>query len=154
MRKKQYVVKLTEDERKKLLKIVKSGKDSAGKIARANVLLHLDESQGKAPYRSEVAKMFHMSEYNTLLLCKKYIESGLEAVLERKKRETPPVEPKVTGDVEARIIALSCSEAPEGYSRWTLRLLADKSVELNIIDSISHNTVGQVLKKRIKAAST
>jgi len=154
MRRKEHVVKLTNEEREKLLKIVKSGKDSASKITRANVLLNLDESQGVAPYRSEIAKMCQMTEENVYRLSKKFVEFGLDATIERKKRETPPVQPKVTGDVEAHIIALSCSEAPEGYSSWTLRLLAEKSVELKIIDSISHNKVGQVLKKRIKAAST
>ena len=154
MRKKQYIVKLTEEERKKLLKIVKSGNDSASKIARANVLLNLDERQGESPYRRKIAEMCHMTEENVYILSKKFVEQGLEAVIERKKRETPPNEPKITGDVEARIIALSCGETPEGCSSWTLRLLADKAVELNIIDNISHSSVGTVLKKRIKAASS
>ena len=68
--------------------------------------------------------------------------------MRRKKRETPPVPPKITGEVEARIIALACTEPPEGRTRWTLRLLSEKSVELEIIDSISHMQVGRILKKR------
>ena len=75
------------------------------------------------------------------------MNKGLEATVFRKKRATPPVPPKVTGDVEAHIIALACSEPPEGYSKWTLRLLADKCVELNYAESLSHVTVSRVLKK-------
>jgi len=85
---------------------------------------------------------------------KQYAKKGLTATIGRKKRETPPVEPKITGEVEARIIALSCSAPPEGRSRWSLRLLADKSVELNFIDSISHEAVGRLLKKRTQASSS
>ena len=72
---------------------------------------------------------------------------GLERVLTRKKRETPPVPVKVTGEVEAHVIALACGAPPEGYEKWSLRLLADKCVELNYIDSISHTTVANILKK-------
>jgi hypothetical protein len=67
--------------------------------------------------------------------------------LQRKKRETPPVEAKITGEVEAKIVALGCSQPPEGRARWTLRLLAEKAVELEIIGEISHSSVGSVLKK-------
>ena len=76
-----------------------------------------------------------------------YCAKGLEATINRKKRETPPVPAKVTGEVEAHVVALACSEPPEGYSKWTLRLLADKTVELGYIDSISHVTISTILKK-------
>lgn len=76
-----------------------------------------------------------------------YCEKGLEATINRKKRETPPVPAKVTGEVEAHVVALACSEPPEGYSKWTLRQLADKTVELGYIDSISHVTISTILKK-------
>ena len=76
-----------------------------------------------------------------------YCEKGLAATLARKKRETPPVPAKVTGDVEARIIALACGSPPEGYAKWTLRLLADKTVELGYVEDISHVTVSRILKK-------
>ena len=75
------------------------------------------------------------------------LNKGLEATINRKKRETPPVPAKVTGDIEAHIIALACGEPPEGYSRWSVRLIAQKCVELNYIDSISHMTVSRILKK-------
>jgi hypothetical protein len=78
---------------------------------------------------------------------KAYAERGIEAALKRKKRETPPVKPKITGEVEAHIIALACSEPPKGYAKWSLRLLADKAVELEYIDEISYVSVGAVLKK-------
>ena len=73
---------------------------------------------------------------------------SMSTFLQRKKRITPPVKPKVTGELEARIIALACSEVPQGYAKWTLRLLADKSVELNYVDKLSHMTVSRLLKKR------
>ena len=76
-----------------------------------------------------------------------YCEKGLEATINRKKRETPPVPAKVTGEVEAHVIALACGQPPDGYSKWTLRLLADRTVELGYIDSISHVTVSTILKK-------
>ena len=78
------------------------------------------------------------------------MNNGLESTIDRKKRETPPVPAKVTGDVEAHIVALACSEPPEGYERWTVRLLADKCVELNYVDSLSHMTVSRVLKNEFK----
>ena len=77
-------------------------------------------------------------------------EKGLDATLSRKKRVTPPVEAKVTGEVEAHIIALACAEPPKGYAKWTLRLLADRSVKLGYIDSISHTQVGRILKNEHK----
>lgn len=79
-----------------------------------------------------------------------YCEKGVEATINRKKRETPPVPAKVTGEVEAHVVALACSEPPEGYSKWTLRLLADKTVELGYIDSISHVTISTILKNELK----
>ncbi|HAG10010.1 MAG TPA: hypothetical protein DCK76_01090 [Desulfotomaculum sp.] len=80
-------------------------------------------------------------------------EHGLQVAIDRKKRSTPPVEPKLTGEVKAKIIALSCSAPPSGWSRWTLRLLADKAVELQYVDSVSHVAVGRLLKKRTQAPS-
>lgn len=81
------------------------------------------------------------------------IDLGFDAALERKKRETPPVPPKLTGDTEAHIIALACSPAPDGRARWTLSLLAEKLVELEVFESISPTSVAKALKKRISASS-
>jgi hypothetical protein len=79
---------------------------------------------------------------------KQYATEGLDTVLHRKKRETPPVPSKITGEVEAKILALCCGKPPEGRARWTLRLVEEKTVELGIVDSISDNTIGRLLKKR------
>ena len=123
-------------------------------IMHANVLLAADEN-GVSGRKSEaeIAALFHVHPQTVHTIRSQYSEQGLQAALGRKKRKTPPVESKVTGDVEAKIIALSCTSPPSGRSRWTLRLLADKAVELQYIDSISHVAVGRLLKKRTEAAS-
>jgi transposase len=150
----KYRVCLSAEERKELLNIISKGAASARAIMRANVLLTADEnSPDGRKSETEIAKLFHVNRQTVHNIRKQYAEKGLTATIGRKKRETPPVEPKITGEVEAKIIALSCSSPPEGRSRWSLRLLADKSVELNFIDSISHEAVGRLLKKRTQASS-
>jgi transposase len=148
MRRKEHKVYLTESERRQLLKTVKNGKNPANKITRANVLLYLDENTGNVKTRSEIAELCHISSVTVYNIAKQFVENGMEGVLTRKKRETPPITPIVTGDVEAHIIALACSEPPKGFSRWTLRLMEEKVVELGIVDHISDNTIGRLLKKR------
>ena len=148
MKTKKYRVRLGEEERKALEKTVKTGKHAAQKIVRANLLLHLDENHGPVGNQARVAEKCNVSTSLIYNVSRQYVEEGLEATLERKKRETPPIQPIVTGEVEARIIALSCSEPPAGYSRWTLRLLEEKTVELGIVPAISDNTIGRLLKKR------
>jgi hypothetical protein len=147
MRPKEYKVYLTESERCQLLKIVKNGRNPAYKITRANVLLCLDENVGNVRKRSEIAEICHISEVTVYNIAKEFTVKSVEEMLTRKKRCTPPITPIVTGDVEARIIALACGEAPKGYSRWTLRLLEEKVVELSIVEHISDNTIGRLLKK-------
>ncbi|MDI9469768.1 MAG: helix-turn-helix domain-containing protein, partial [Bacillota bacterium] len=98
---------------------------------------------------AQIADVYHTTATTVQNVKASYTNEGLEATLKRKKRNTPPVPAKVTGDVEARIIALACSEPPDGYERWSVRLLADKCVELNYVESLSHMTVARVLKKRI-----
>ena len=148
MPKQLYHVNLTTKERKTLLDIIKKGSASAKTIMHANVLLAADENN-QQPKRSEneIAEMFNVHSQTVHSIRKEFALHGLEAALSRKKRETPPVPAKITGDVEAKIIALSCSEPPEGRSRWTLRLLADKAIELNYVDSISYVAIGNLLKK-------
>lgn len=103
---------------------------------------------GKSPMTvQEAAIAFNTSATTVQNVRTAYGEKGLDATIQRKKRETPPVEAKVTGEVEAHIIALACGDPPKGYAKWTLRLLADKSVKLGYIDSISHTQVGRILKK-------
>jgi len=111
------------------------------------LLLDTSES-GKAAKFAEISKRLDVSVTTITKVKKDFLAAeDINAFLQRKKRNTPPVEPKITGDVEARIIALACSEVPEGCARWTLRLLADKSVELQIVESLSFKSVQRLLKK-------
>jgi len=155
MPQRKYHVRLSEGERKTLLDIIFKGSASAKAIMHANVLLAMDESNARK-HKSEVAiaGLFHVNQQTVHTIRRLYSEKGLEAAIRRKKRETPPVAPKITGEVEAKIIALGCSTPPKGRSRWSLRLLADKAVELQYIESISHEAVARLLKKRIKTASS
>ena len=143
----KYEVSLSAEERKQLTKIVKSGNMPARTILRANILLAVDRN-GKQPMTvQEAAIAFNTSATTVQNVRTRYGEKGLDATIQRKKRETPPVEAKVTGDIEAHIIALACGDPPKGYAKWTLRLLADRSVKLGYVESISHTQVGRILKK-------
>lgn len=153
MPKMQYRVNLTVEEREGLLDIVSKGTISAKAIMHANVLLAADETRkGGKMIDEDIAELYHINRQTAQTIRRTYSEKGLDAAIKRKKRDAPPVEPKITGEVEARIIALCCSTPPEGRSKWSLRLLADKSVELEIIDSISHEAISRLLKKRIKTS--
>lgn len=147
MPKKKYVIKLTSEQRSKLTKIIKTGSSPARVITRANILLVSDVSLGKAPTVAETAKRFNTTTTTVQNVRTAYAKFGLDGALYRKKRQTPPVQPKVDGKLEAHIIAICCSQPPKGYQRWTLRLIADKCVELGYVDSISHMTVMRTLKK-------
>jgi transposase len=147
MRTKKYVVNLADDERKALRRMMKSGTHTAQSITRANILLNLDEGLGEKRERTEVAKICGVSTVTVYNVSKQYTTEGLAAVLSRKKRDMPPIPSKITGETEAKIIALCCSEPPEGRARWTLRLLEEKTVELGIVEAISDNTIGRLLKK-------
>ena len=116
----KYVIELSESEKKQLGDIVSKGTAAAQTIIRANVLLASDKNNKK-----------HMTvvQITVQKVRTSYANNGLEAAIYRKRREIPPRQPKVTGDVEAHIIALACGEPPEGYSRWTVRLLSEKCVE-------------------------
>lgn len=149
MPKKKYSIELTEKERKKLTKITKTGSSPARVINRANILLTSDASLGKPSTVAETARRFNTTSTTVQNVRTAYAKYGIDGALYRKKRKTPPVPPKVDGKLEAHIIAICCSEPPEGYERWTLRLVADKCVELGYVDSISHMTVKRTLKKQI-----
>jgi len=148
MKKNQIVLSL--EQRQELERFSETGIHSAKLIKRAKIILALDTSEGrKAMKQSEIAEQNHISRQNIIEIRKTFFEAdSVTAFLQRKKRTKPPVAPKVTGDIEAYIIALACSKPPEGYARWNLVLLADRSVKLNIIDSLSPATVGRILKKR------
>ena len=143
----KYVIELSNQEKVRLMEIVKKGNSPARTILRANILLASDKQSDKYMTVSEIANAYRTTPTTVQTVRASYCKKGLEATITRKKRETPPIPAKVTGEVEAHIIALACGQPPEGYSKWTLRLLADKTVELGYIESISHVTVSTILKK-------
>ena len=145
----KYVIELSDQDKVELLDIVKKGNSPARTILRANILLSSDKRSDKYMTVSEIATAYHTTPTTVQTIRTSYCEKGLEATINRKKRETPPVPAKVTGEVEAHVIALACGQPPEGYSKWTLRLLAERTVELGYIDSISHVTVSTIHKNRI-----
>ena len=140
-------VKLTAEQRKELIKMTKSGRHGASEINHAEILLALDESEGQRYTQQEVAAQTRVNVATVAKISSRFLEGGIEQAIYRKKRITPPVAPKFTGEVEARIVKLACSAPPQGRSRWTLQLLADESVRLNIVDSASDNGIRLLLKK-------
>ena len=146
---KKNEIKLSAEHRKELEKYSTTGIHSAKLIKRAQIILLLDTSiSGHAVKFEEIAKRLSVSITTVTKVKTAFIEAeSVSAFLQRKKRDTPPVEPKITGETEARIIALACGKVPDGCARWTVRLLAEKSVELNLIDSVSHMSVHNLLKK-------
>jgi transposase len=136
---------LKNEERVELEQLIKSGINSARVIAHARVLLLIDRSQSKKRTIQTVAEAAMVSPGTVSNVKKRYFAGGLADALYDKPR--PGAKPKVDGEVEAHLIALACSDPPEGYARWTLRLLADQLVALEVVESISHVTVGEVLKK-------
>jgi transposase len=144
----RYRVTLTQQERKELEALTRRGKTHARRFIHARALLLCDAGDdGPAWNVADVAKALGVTSRTIEHLKKRFVEDGLEAALERKPREKPPREVTFDGAFEARLIAMACSEVPAGHQRWTVRLLADKVVELNIAPSVSHMTVQRVLKK-------
>lgn len=145
---KKYIVTLTMDERAQLRELTTKGKNKAHKILNALILLDCDtgEFQTGRSTNEEIARVLNISMRKIDRVKKRFVEEGLEHALDKRKGNRV-YEKKTDGDFEAHLVALSCSEPPEGFSRWSLRLLADKAVELNYIDSISHEAVRRILKK-------
>lgn len=145
---KKYKVTLTKDEREELSKMVQKGKHRSQKVLNALILLNCDEGeyQTNRSKNEEIAKILQISMRKIDRIKKTFVEKGIEIALNGTKGQRAYAK-KADGDFEAHLIALSCSSPPEGYSRWTLRLLADKVVELKYIDKISHETIRRVLKK-------
>jgi hypothetical protein len=141
---------LTEEERKTVEEFAKKGTHSAQLVIRANILLVLDRTGKKDHMRiKRTAEAYNVSRQTVYNIIEDYHNAKeINEFLSRKQRETPPVPAKVDGEVEAHIIALACNEPPEGYSRWTVRLLAEKAVELDFLDSVSAMTIQRLLKKR------
>ena len=144
----RYRVTLTEQERNELEALTRRGKTHARKVIHARALLLCDAGpHGPAWTVADVAEALGVTSRTIEHLKKRFVEDGIEAALERKPREKPPREVIFDGAFEARVIALACSDAPKGRRRWTVRLLADKAVELKFAASVSHMTVQRVLKK-------
>lgn len=143
---KRYIVRLSEEERHSLKDLVSTGKAVAYKIKHANILLNIDVN-GQGWTDEEAATAFSCHRNTVANLRQRLVEQGLEAALERKPNQRPPRQRVCDGESEAKLIALRCGAPPAGQARWTLRLLADKAVELEIVPAISHETVRQVLKK-------
>lgn len=143
---KRYVVKLTPDERAGLESLVRRGRCAGWKIQRAEALLAFDCSEfGPAWSDEKVAQAYRCTSRVVEMWRKQAALEGPLTLLDRKPRE--PRAPKLDGEAEARLVALACSEPPEGRDRWTLRLLADRLVELEVVSSLSHETVRRGLKK-------
>lgn len=144
----RYRVTLTLEERSELEALTRNGKTPAKKFIHARALLLCDASpDGPAWKVADVAEALGITSRTIEHLKKRFVEQGLEAALVRKSRTRPPRDIIFDGKFEAQLIALACSEAPEGYRRWTVRLLAEKAVELEYAPSVSHMTVQRILKK-------
>ena len=145
---KRYVVTLTQEEREILSGLVSKGKHQSQRILNALILLDCDrgDCQKNRSTNEEIARVLNVSMRKIDRVKKRFVEEGLDAALDKKKAERV-YEKKADGDFEAHLVALSCSGPPEGFARWSLRLLADKVVELNYINSISHEAVRRILKK-------
>ncbi len=153
-RPKSRLVALSAAEREELRSLVRTGSHPAQQVRRARILLELDENDpdrdGPVPLQEAVAERAGVHVDTVVKVSKAYAERGgdVEATISRKKRLTPPVEPIVTGEVEARLIALACSTPPAGQARWSLRLLERQVALLDDIPDLDHSTIGRVLKKR------
>ena len=143
----QFVVRLPVEERASLERMVSSGRDAARKLLRARILLKADISNKETGWTDEeIAEALETSKLTVYRVRKQWVEEGLEAVLSRRKPSGRQYR-KLDGAQEARLIALACSPPPEGRTRWTMQLLADRLVELKIVDEISDDTVHRTLKK-------
>ncbi len=145
---KKFIVTLTEEERNLLTELTSKGNHRSQKILNALILLACDEGehQRRRSKNEEIARVINTSMRKIDRVKKRFVLDGLDVALHGRKGSRVYVK-KADGDFEAHLVALSCSKPPEGFARWTLRLLADKVVELDYIDSISYETVRRVLKK-------
>ena len=145
---KKYVVRLSAEERDRLEAMVRAGKNSAQILTRARILLKADVSDaGEGWSDSAIATALNTSINNIARTRQQLVEEGFEATVKRKDNPSSARPRIFDGAAEAKLIALACSPAPEGFARWSLRLLEEKVVELNIVDKASDNTIGRTLKK-------
>ena len=145
---KRYVVRLTDEERNQLRELLARKRLAAQKRKRAQILLKADASkEGPAWIDTRIAEAFDVSVVTVENVRKRSVLEGLDAAVQRKKQCRPSRQRVLDGEKEARLVALCCSQVPAGRGRWTLRMLADELVQLKIVDSVSHETVRQTLKK-------
>lgn len=145
----QYTIKLKKTEVEELQNIINKGKHSTQAYRAAYILLNCDKgdySKDKTITNDEISKILRIGDRTINRIKKKFIEEGFENILERRP-SSQNYKRKIDGDLEAKLVTLCCSKPPEGYAKWSLRLLAYRMVELNYVDYISHVSVGEVLKK-------
>ena len=143
---KKYIVRLNDEERQELVLVITKLKGTSQKVKRAQILLKADTDGSDWPHH-QIAEAFLCRTKTVSNVCKSLVERGFDMTLNGKKRDTPPRAKLLDGQQEAKIIALRLGEPPKGYSNWSLRLIAEKTVELGIVESISHTTVSTTLKK-------
>ena len=145
---KRYVIRLSEGERNRLTALVSKGKTAARRRVHAQVLLKADVSAAGAGWTDrQIVEALEVGERTVQAIRQRCVEEGLDAALERKKQCRPSRQRVLDGAKEAQLVALCCGQVPAGQARWTLRLLADELVRLEIVESVPHETVRQVLKK-------
>jgi transposase len=145
---KKYLVTLTGEERQSLQHLTTAGKASALKLTRARILLKADQAEGGLAWPDErIAEALDVGLSTIARVRQRFVEGGVEAALARKQQERPSRPRKLDGRAEARLLAVACSAPPEGRKEWTMRLLADRLVELEVVDAVSDETVRRVLKK-------
>jgi len=147
---KVLAVALSGADREQLVRVVSTGSHPVRMVMRARVLLALDEDSGSAAHRATVARQVGVTETTVRSIAERFVETDgdVEATITRKQRLTPPVPSVITGEVEARLIALACSAPPPGYTRWSLRLLEKHVALVEDVPNLDHTTIGRVLKKR------
>ncbi|HET8851939.1 MAG TPA: helix-turn-helix domain-containing protein, partial [Ktedonobacteraceae bacterium] len=144
----RYPVTLTAEQREQLTHLIRTGRSLSYQQVVARVLLKADRSQGEPPPTDgQIAEALEISRRTVIRIKERFAREGLEAALRRNYPPTRPLQRRVHGQEEAHLIALACGPAPEGQQRWTLRLLADKMVQLQYVEQISYETIRQVLKK-------
>lgn len=145
---KKYIVTLTGDERQVLSELIATGKAAATKLAHARILLKADAAEGGPAWPDhQIAEAVEVSIATIERIRQRFVEQGLEAALMRKPQARPSRERTLDGRAEAKLIALACSQPPDGRKAWTMRLLADKLVELEVVPSVSDETVRRSLKR-------
>jgi len=145
---KKYKVTLTPEERQQLHELISAGKGSAKKLAHARILLKADAVPGSPAWPdARIAEAAEVSVATVERVRQRFVEQGFEAALVRKQQDRPSRERKLDGAAEARLVALACSRPPQGRDGWTMQLLADKLVELEVVEAVSDETVRRTLKK-------